>query len=116
MDAPTHPSTPPAPLGTPLLTADAGCFPLLLPESYDEFYSNRNLDGKGEGLSGCGWAPRGAANVGCPLGETPLSRAAVAKAVPSGTALEGTNVAIAVFLPVLVVALLIGGIYLYFSK
>uniref|UniRef100_A0A8C0HRA4 Seizure related 6 homolog n=1 Tax=Buteo japonicus TaxID=224669 RepID=A0A8C0HRA4_9AVES len=45
-----------------------------------------------------------------------LSRAAVAKAVPSGTALEGTNVAIAVFLPMLVVALLIGGIYLYFSK
>ncbi|PKK18057.1 hypothetical protein A306_00013195 [Columba livia] len=55
------------------------------PASYDEFYSNRNLD-------------------------------AVAKAVPSGTALEGTNVAIAIFLPVLVVALLIGGIYLYFSK
>lgn len=45
-----------------------------------------------------------------------LSRIAVAKAVPSGMALEGTNVAIAVFLPVLVVALLIGGIYLYFSK
>lgn len=45
-----------------------------------------------------------------------LSRAAVAKAMPSGTALEGTNVAIAVFLPVLVVALLIGGVYLYFSK
>lgn len=45
-----------------------------------------------------------------------LSHAAVAKAVPSGPALEGTNVAIAVFLPVLVVALLIGGIYLYFSK
>ncbi|KFU89696.1 Seizure protein 6, partial [Chaetura pelagica] len=55
------------------------------PASYDEFYSNRNLD-------------------------------AVAKAVPSGPALEGTNVAIAVFLPVLVVALLIGGVYLYFSK
>uniref|UniRef100_A0A8C0ESR0 Seizure related 6 homolog n=1 Tax=Bubo bubo TaxID=30461 RepID=A0A8C0ESR0_BUBBB len=45
-----------------------------------------------------------------------LSWTAVAKAVPSGTALEGTNVAIAIFLPVLVVALLIGGIYLYFSK
>ncbi|XP_010572239.1 PREDICTED: seizure protein 6 homolog [Haliaeetus leucocephalus] len=59
--------------------------PPICKASYDEFYSNRNLD-------------------------------AVAKAVPSGTALEGTNVAIAVFLPVLVVALLIGGIYLYFSK
>ncbi|KFW86465.1 Seizure protein 6, partial [Manacus vitellinus] len=59
--------------------------PICKAASYDEFYSNRNLD-------------------------------AVAKAVPSGTALEGTNVAIAVFLPVLVVALLIGGIYLYFSK
>lgn len=56
------------------------------------------------------------------LGAPPLSPppappgAAVAKAVPSGPALEGTNVAIAVFLPVLVVALLIGGVYLYFSK
>lgn len=40
----------------------------------------------------------------------------MAKAVPSGPALEGTNVAIAVFLPVLVVALLIAGVYLYFSK
>lgn len=50
------------------------------------------------------------------LVEPPLSHAAVAKAVPSGTALEGTNVAIAIFLPVLVVALLIGGVYLYFSK
>ncbi|KAM4648601.1 seizure protein 6 homolog [Amazona ochrocephala] len=59
--------------------------PICKAASYDEFYSNRNLD-------------------------------AVAKAVPSGPALEGTNVAIAVFLPVLVVALLIGGIYLYFSK
>ncbi|NXJ32398.1 SEZ6 protein, partial [Ciconia maguari] len=74
-----------SPLGTPLLAADAGFFLPPAPASYDEFYSNRNLD-------------------------------AVAKAVPSGTALEGTNVAIAVFLPVLVVALLIGGIYLYFSK
>lgn len=68
------------------------------------------------GGPGCGQAPWGAADVGCPLGEPPLSRAAVAKAVPSETALEGTNVAIAVFLPVLVVALLVGGIYLYFSK
>ncbi|KAM6242121.1 seizure protein 6 homolog [Porphyrio hochstetteri] len=63
----------------------SGSPPICKAASYDEFYSNRNLD-------------------------------AVAKAVPSGTALEGTNVAIAVFLPVLVVALLIGGIYLYFSK
>jgi len=92
------------------------------PASYDEFYSNRNLDGKGEGLLGQPGvleyrrAPRGAADVGCPLGDPQLSWAAVAKAVPSGTALEGTNVAIAVFLPVLVVALLIGGIYLYFSR
>ncbi|NXN62288.1 SEZ6 protein, partial [Rynchops niger] len=53
---------------------------------------------------------------GAPLVSPQLSRTAVAKAVPSGMALEGTNVAIAVFLPVLVVALLIGGIYLYFSK
>ncbi|XP_062362919.1 seizure protein 6 homolog isoform X1 [Cinclus cinclus] len=63
----------------------SGSPPICKAASYDEFYSNRNLD-------------------------------AVAKAVPSGTTLEGTNVAIAVFLPVLVVALLIGGIYLYFSK
>ncbi|XP_059685244.1 seizure protein 6 homolog [Gavia stellata] len=63
----------------------SGSPPICKAASYDEFYSNRNLD-------------------------------AVAKAVPSGAALEGTNVAIAVFLPVLVVALLIGGIYLYFSK
>lgn len=47
---------------------------------------------------------------------SPPPGAAVAKAVPSGPALEGTNVAIAVFLPVLVVALLIAGVYLYFSK
>lgn len=53
---------------------------------------------------------------GVPWVSPQLSRTAVAKAVPSGTTLEGTNVAIAVFLPVLVVALLIGGIYLYFSK
>ncbi|XP_040472379.1 seizure protein 6 homolog isoform X2 [Falco naumanni] len=63
----------------------SGSPPICKAASYDEFYSNRNLD-------------------------------AVAKAVPSGTGLEGTNVAIAVFLPILVVALLIGGIYLYFSK
>ncbi|XP_063197927.1 seizure protein 6 homolog isoform X2 [Chroicocephalus ridibundus] len=63
----------------------SGSPPICKEASYNEFYSNRNLD-------------------------------AVAKAVPSGMALEGTNVAIAVFLPVLVVALLIGGIYLYFSK
>uniref|UniRef100_A0A493TMR8 Seizure related 6 homolog n=1 Tax=Anas platyrhynchos platyrhynchos TaxID=8840 RepID=A0A493TMR8_ANAPP len=49
-------------------------------------------------------------------GSPPICKAAVAKAVPSGPALEGTNVAIAVFLPVLVVALLIAGVYLYFSK
>ncbi|XP_042735708.1 seizure protein 6 homolog [Lagopus leucura] len=63
----------------------SGSPPICKAASYDEFYSNRNLD-------------------------------AVAKAVPSGTALEGTNVAIAIFLPMLVVALLIGGVYLYFSK
>uniref|UniRef100_A0A8B9TTL9 Seizure related 6 homolog n=1 Tax=Anas platyrhynchos TaxID=8839 RepID=A0A8B9TTL9_ANAPL len=63
----------------------SGSPPICKAASYDEFYSNRNLD-------------------------------AVAKAVPSGPALEGTNVAIAVFLPVLVVALLIAGVYLYFSK
>ncbi|KAM9370635.1 seizure protein 6 homolog [Phaethornis superciliosus] len=63
----------------------SGSPPICKAASYDEFYSNRNLD-------------------------------AVAKAVPSGPALEGTNVAIAIFLPVLVVALLIGGVYLYFSK
>ncbi|XP_039364108.1 seizure protein 6 homolog isoform X4 [Mauremys reevesii] len=40
----------------------------------------------------------------------------VAKVSPSGNPQEGPNVAIAIFLPVLVVALLIGGIYLYFSK
>ncbi|NWY52506.1 SEZ6 protein, partial [Chionis minor] len=62
-----------------------GSPPICKEASYNEFYSNRNLD-------------------------------AVAKAVPSGMVLEGTNVAIAVFLPVLVVALLIGGIYVYFSK
>lgn len=68
-------------------------------------------------MPGCRWAPRGAASGGADLWVSPaLSRAAVAKAVPSGTALEGTNVAIAVFLPVLVVALLIGAVYLYFSK
>lgn len=63
-----------------------------------------------------GWAAKGAAYLRCSLDDSQLFWAAVAKAVPSGTALEGTNVAIAVFLPVLVVALLIGGIYLYFSK
>uniref|UniRef100_A0A8C4XZI0 Seizure related 6 homolog n=1 Tax=Gopherus evgoodei TaxID=1825980 RepID=A0A8C4XZI0_9SAUR len=41
---------------------------------------------------------------------------AVAKVSPSGNPQEGPNIAIAIFLPVLVVALLIGGIYLYFSK
>lgn len=93
------------------------------PASYNEFYSNRNLDGKGKVLPGqpgglgCRRAPRGGSQCGVPPSVSPqLSRAAVAKAVPSGMALEGTNVAIAVFLPVLVVALLIGGIYLYFSK
>uniref|UniRef100_A0A8C8VKY9 Seizure related 6 homolog n=1 Tax=Pelusios castaneus TaxID=367368 RepID=A0A8C8VKY9_9SAUR len=35
---------------------------------------------------------------------------------PSGNALEGINVAVAVFLPVVVVALLVGAIYLYFSR
>ena len=60
-------------------------------------------------------APRVMPALGA-LVEPPLSRAAVAKAVPSETALEGTNVAIAIFLPVLVLALLIGGVYLYFSK
>lgn len=116
---PHHPSIPLAPHFLPLMPASFFPPP---PASYDEFYSNRNLDGKGDALpglprvSGCGWAPQGAADVGCPLGEPLLSWAAVAKAVPSGTALEGTNVAIAIFLPVLVVALLIGGIYLYFSK
>uniref|UniRef100_A0A8V1ANB9 Seizure related 6 homolog n=1 Tax=Gallus gallus TaxID=9031 RepID=A0A8V1ANB9_CHICK len=59
----------------------SGSPPICKAASYDEFYSNRNLD-----------------------------------AVPSETALEGTNVAIAIFLPVLVLALLIGGVYLYFSK
>uniref|UniRef100_A0A8C4VYU5 Seizure related 6 homolog n=1 Tax=Gopherus evgoodei TaxID=1825980 RepID=A0A8C4VYU5_9SAUR len=39
-----------------------------------------------------------------------------AKVSPSGNPQEGPNIAIAIFLPVLVVALLIGGIYLYFSK
>uniref|UniRef100_A0A8C8S7D4 Seizure related 6 homolog n=1 Tax=Pelusios castaneus TaxID=367368 RepID=A0A8C8S7D4_9SAUR len=38
------------------------------------------------------------------------------KVSPSGNALEGINVAVAVFLPVVVVALLVGAIYLYFSR
>ncbi|XP_050785212.1 seizure protein 6 homolog isoform X1 [Gopherus flavomarginatus] len=58
--------------------------PICKAATYDEFYSNRNLD--------------------------------VAKVSPSGNPQEGPNIAIAIFLPVLVVALLIGGIYLYFSK
>lgn len=65
-----HPCTPPAPLGTPLLTPGVGFFPPPPPASYDEFYSNRNLDGKGKGVSGgrgtdghpgcgqCGVSPR----------------------------------------------------------
>lgn len=87
--------------------------------SYDEFYSNRNLDGKGASGHPLGAGVQRAPRVKPALGalvEPPLSRAAVAKAVPSETALEGTNVAIAIFLPVLVLALLIGGVYLYFSK
>ncbi|XP_068765640.1 seizure protein 6 homolog isoform X2 [Struthio camelus] len=63
----------------------SGSPPICKAASYDEFYSNRNLD-------------------------------AVAKAMPAGKPLEGTNIAVAVFLPVLVVALLGGGVYLYFSK
>ncbi|XP_059573121.1 seizure protein 6 homolog isoform X1 [Alligator mississippiensis] len=59
--------------------------PLCKAASYDEFYSNRNLD-------------------------------AVAKAMPAGAALESTNVAVAVLLPVVAVALLLGGICLYFSR
>uniref|UniRef100_A0A8B9PKQ6 Seizure related 6 homolog n=1 Tax=Apteryx owenii TaxID=8824 RepID=A0A8B9PKQ6_APTOW len=47
----------------------------------------------------------------CKAGERP-----VAKAVPAGKPLEGTNVAVAVFLPVLVVALLGGGVFLCFSR
>lgn len=58
----------------------------------------------------------GGAPVELPPSSSAPPGAAVAKAVPSGPALEGTNVAIAVFLPVLVVALLIAGVYLYFSK
>ncbi|XP_067165865.1 seizure protein 6 homolog [Apteryx mantelli] len=63
----------------------SGSPPICKAASYDEFYSNRNLD-------------------------------AVAKAVPAGKPLEGTNVAVAVFLPVLVVALLGGGVFLCFSR
>uniref|UniRef100_A0A8B9PI13 Seizure related 6 homolog n=1 Tax=Apteryx owenii TaxID=8824 RepID=A0A8B9PI13_APTOW len=40
----------------------------------------------------------------------------ICKAVPAGKPLEGTNVAVAVFLPVLVVALLGGGVFLCFSR
>lgn len=69
------PGTPAAPLGTQILTTRATFFLPPLPASYDEFYSNRNLDGKGKGVPGqpgvlgCGWAPRGAADVKCHLGE-----------------------------------------------
>ncbi|NWX97815.1 SEZ6 protein, partial [Nothoprocta ornata] len=65
----------------------SGSPPICKAASYDEFYSNRNLD-------------------------------AVAKAVPvaAGKPLEGPNVAIAVLLPVLAVALLAGAAYLYFSR
>lgn len=59
---PPHLSTPPPRLGTPLLAADAGFFLPPLSASYDEFYSNRNLDGKGKGLPGesgdAAWHPR----------------------------------------------------------
>ncbi|XP_074870213.1 seizure protein 6 homolog [Carettochelys insculpta] len=40
----------------------------------------------------------------------------VAKVSPAGNPQPGPNVAIAVFLPVLVVLLLLGGVYLYFSR
>ncbi|XP_067422011.1 seizure protein 6 homolog [Emydura macquarii macquarii] len=41
---------------------------------------------------------------------------AAAKVSPSGNPLEGTSGAVAIFLPVVAVALLVGGIYLYFAK
>ncbi|XP_062448802.1 seizure protein 6 homolog [Rhea pennata] len=63
----------------------SGSPPICKAASYDEFYSNRNLD-------------------------------AVAKAVPAEKPLEGTNVAVAVLLPALAVALLAGGVFLYFSR
>lgn len=47
------PSTPPALLSTLLLTPGVGFFLPPHPASYDEFYSNRNLDGKGRGVLGC---------------------------------------------------------------
>lgn len=48
-----HLSTLPALLSTPLLTPGVGFFLPPPPASYDEFYSNRNLDGKGKGVLGC---------------------------------------------------------------
>ncbi|KAM8797289.1 seizure protein 6 homolog [Eudromia elegans] len=65
----------------------SGSPPVCKAVSYDEFYSNRNLD-------------------------------AVAQAVPvaAGKPLEGPNVAVAVLLPVLAVALLAGAAFLYFSR
>ncbi|XP_064379330.1 seizure protein 6 homolog isoform X2 [Dromaius novaehollandiae] len=59
--------------------------PVCKAASYDEFYSNRNLD-------------------------------AAAKAVPAGEPLRGPNVAVAVALPVLLLALLGGGVCLCFSR
>lgn len=56
-----RPGSPPAALSTPLLTPGVGFFLPPPPASYDEFYSNRNLDGKGGAVVGC---PQGAADVG----------------------------------------------------
>uniref|UniRef100_A0A7M4FBB4 Seizure related 6 homolog n=1 Tax=Crocodylus porosus TaxID=8502 RepID=A0A7M4FBB4_CROPO len=52
----------------------------------------------------------------CKAGESVPPRLSVAKAMPAGAALEGTNVAVAVLLPVVAVALLLGGVCLYFSR
>lgn len=41
---------------------------------------------------------------------------AVAKSITSENMLEGVNILIAIFIPVVIVALIIGGIYMYFSK